>query len=98
MKVVNLKIEAYDLYIGRENKTYGLECSKWANPYSLEKYSREESLSLYEKYIRESDLYNCLEELENKILGCWCKPKKCHGDILIELYNEKRLNILLGVD
>ena len=26
--------------------------------------------------------------LENKILGCWCKPKACHGDILVK-YVEK---------
>ena len=29
-----------------------------------------------------------LKELENKVLGCWCKPWFCHGDILIKLYNE----------
>ena len=20
--------------------------------------------------------------------GCWCKPNKCHGDVLLKLYNE----------
>jgi hypothetical protein len=95
VRVVNLKTEPYDLYIGRENITYNLEESKWANPYSLEFYSREEALSLYETYVRQSELYNQLDELEGKILGCWCAPKSCHGDILIKLYNEKRLNSLL---
>jgi hypothetical protein len=32
---------------------------------------------------------NDLHELNGKELGCWCKPDKCHGDILIKLYNEK---------
>ena len=95
MKVVNLKNEPYDLYIGRKNVTYNLEESKWANPYSLKFYNREEALSLYETYIRQSELYNSLDELEGKTLGCWCSPKLCHGDILIKLYNEKRLNSLL---
>jgi hypothetical protein len=26
---------------------------------------------------------NDLHELKDKVLGCWCRPKKtCHGDIL----------------
>ena len=28
-----------------------------------------------------------LTELENKVLGCWCKDN-CHGEILIKLYRE----------
>ena len=31
---------------------------------------------------------NDLEELEGKTLGCWCKPKTCHGDVLVELVND----------
>lgn len=95
MRVVNLKTEPYDLYIGRENITYNLEERKWKNPFSLEFYNREEAVSLYETYVRQSELYNQLDELEGKTLGCWCAPKLCHGDILIKLYNEKRLNSLL---
>ena len=26
-----------------------------------------------------------LHELKGKTLGCFCKPKRCHGDILVEL-------------
>lgn len=51
--------------------------------------SLDECLNLYEKYIRGSDLYNSLDELKGKELGCWCKPNRCHGDILIKLLNEK---------
>ena len=29
-------------------------------------------------------------ELKGKTLGCWCKPKKCHGDILLEIANDLR--------
>jgi hypothetical protein len=24
-------------------------------------------------------------ELKDKILGCWCKPLACHGDVLAEI-------------
>lgn len=95
MRVVNLKNSSYDVYIGRENKTYNLPHSKWANPYNLKDYSLEDSLKLYEEYIRTSNLYNSLDELKDQTLGCWCKPKKCHGDVLIALYNEKLLNYLI---
>lgn len=80
------------LYIGRDMTVYvpGTTKSKWANPYPVKTYGLEESLKLYEKHVRESYLYNDLEELEGKTLGCWCKPNDCHGDILIKLLEEKK--------
>lgn len=92
--VVNIKYENYDVYIGRP--------SKWGNPYShnrgtLAKFVVEnvdESLEKYEKHIRDNEeLFNSLHELEGKRIGCFCKPGKCHGDILVKLINEKN-NIL----
>jgi Domain of unknown function (DUF4326) len=79
------------LYIGRDITVYvkGTTKSKWANPYNAKKYGRDECLKMYEKYIRESLLYNQLNELKNKELGCWCKPEACHGDILIKLLRER---------
>jgi hypothetical protein len=95
MKIVNLRYEKYDIYIGRENKTYNLLESKWHNPFKLSECSLEESIKLYENHVRETDLYNQLDELEGLMLACWCKPKICHGDILIKLFHEKRLNSML---
>ena len=34
---------------------------------------------------------NSLDELEGKTLGCFCKPEKCHGDVLLELLTQKKL-------
>jgi predicted nucleic acid-binding Zn finger protein len=84
------------LYIGRNMDFYvkGTFASKWKNPYSIKKYGLDKCLELYELYIRKSSLYNDLDELDNKILGCWCKPNKCHGDILIKLLKEKKIDIL----
>jgi hypothetical protein len=33
------------------------------------------------------ELFSKLPELKGKVLGCWCAPKACHGDILSELAN-----------
>lgn len=82
------------VYIGRNMSFYvkGAVGSKWANKFSVKKYSRDGCLEMYKEYIKKSDLYNELDELEGKVLGCWCKPERCHGDVLMELLREKKGN------
>jgi hypothetical protein len=81
-KVVHCKKDKYDIYIGRP--------SKWGNPFVIGKDGdREGVIEKYRQYIlNNSKLLACIPELKGKILGCWCKPKKCHGDILAELANK----------
>jgi len=88
-KVVHCKKDRYDVYIGRP--------SKWGNPYShlentladFQVNTREEAIEKYREWIRDqSHLLNSLFELKDKVLGCWCSPKPCHGDVLIELLKE----------
>jgi len=82
-KVVHCKKEAYDVYIGRP--------SKWSNPFKIPwDGSREDVINKYEAYIMSHpDLINSLPELQGKILGCWCKPKACHGDILVRMIEDE---------
>ena len=81
------------LYIGREMNFYvaGAKASKWRNPYTLKRYTLDESLALYEQRVRsDPQLWGALDELTNLAeLGCWCKPSRCHGDVLIRLLAEK---------
>jgi hypothetical protein len=86
---VNCNTDGYDVYIGRP--------SKWGNPFSHKKdaklakfivNTREDAILSYKEWIINGDgkhLLNDLYELKNKRLGCHCKPKSCHGDVLIEL-------------
>jgi hypothetical protein len=76
--VVHCKKAKYDVYIGRP--------SKWGNPFSIGKDgTREEVIQKYERYLENrSDLVDALDELQGKILGCWCAPLPCHGDVLAE--------------
>lgn len=78
------------IYIGRNMSFYvkGANKSKWHNPYSVKKYGLEKCLELYENYIRTSDIYNDIDELNGKVLGCWCSPNKCHGNVLMKLLKE----------
>ena len=87
-RVVHCKKEEFDVYIGRG--------SVWGNPYShregtLAEHivgSRSEAIQKYEEYLLSNeDLMRRLPELKGKILGCWCKPKSCHGDILLKHAN-----------
>jgi hypothetical protein len=88
VKVVNLKTEDADIYVGRP--------SKWGNPYShipgkgrIYVATRELAISLYEQLLLgNAELMAALPELRGKVLGCWCKPLACHGDFLLAHANK----------
>jgi Domain of unknown function (DUF4326) len=82
-RVVNCRKEPYDIYIGRP--------SLWGNPFEIGKDgSREEVVAKYRQWIStQPDLLDRIHTLEGKTLGCWCSPKPCHGDVLIDLITNK---------
>jgi hypothetical protein len=82
MPVVHYKKKKYDVYIGRP--------SKWGNPFVIGiDGTRSEVIEKYREWIlTQPDLLNSLHELKGKTLGCWCAPKRCHGDILEEMANK----------
>lgn len=92
--VVNIADGAqFDVYIGRAApRARDARCheeSPFANPFRVgQDGTREEVIELYRRH-----LLDCLEkdpgtwiprlrELKGKRLGCWCKPEKCHGDVV----------------
>jgi hypothetical protein len=78
-RVIHCKKSPFDVYIGRG--------SKWGNPFKIGKDgTRERVIELYRAYIREQrGLLADLGEIRGKVLGCWCSPLPCHGDVLAEL-------------
>lgn len=78
-RVVHCKREKYDVYIGRP--------SKWGNPFKITgDETREQVIEKYRQWLLGNPiLMSQLPELKGKVLGCWCKPKACHGDVLAEL-------------
>ena len=97
MKVVHCKKDSYDVYIGRP--------SKWGNPFTHQKGTnathlvdtREHAIIAYENYIHQNpELMAALPELKGKTLGCWCSPKACHGDILIQLANQEPYKLIIA--
>ena len=82
-KVVNINNENYDVLIMRP--------TKWGNPYSYKEgtlaefkvENREESIQKFEEYLlNNEELMLSLHGLKYKKIGCICKPKSCHGDII----------------
>jgi len=83
-QVVHCKKEKYDVYIGRP--------SKWGNPFKIGRDgTREEVIEKYRRFLLNNpELMSSLHEVRGKILGCWCKPLPCHGDVIAELADKER--------
>lgn len=87
--VVNKYKEEYDVYIGRG--------SLWGNPFSHLPETkadylvsdRDEAVAMYREYLwHQLDqgfiTRDNLRSLHGKRLGCFCKPKSCHGDVIVK--------------
>jgi len=83
VKVVHCQKYDYNIYIGHG--------TIWGNPYIIgQDGNRKEVIDKYRQYaLGNKEIMDSLPFLKNKVLGCWCKPKICHGDILIELVENK---------
>ena len=87
--VVHHLHDDFDVYIGREVPDRRIRGSKWGNPFIMLDESdaeRERVLASYGDWIvTQAALMGSLEDLRGKRLGCWCAPRRCHGDVLVEL-------------
>lgn len=86
-RVVNIRKEAYDVYIGRAG--HGMD-GYFGNPFRLGPgMTRGDTLDRYRKYFYhrlgiDKEFRKRIGELQGKTLGCFCKPNPCHGDIIKE--------------
>lgn len=73
----NCRTGNHDVHIGRP--------SKWGNPFRIGRDgTRQEVVRKYAEYLRgRRDLVaDARVELQGKVLGCYCSPLLCHGDVL----------------
>ena len=92
-QVVHCKKDPHDVYIGRG--------SKWGNPFKIGPHGdRDAVIALYAEWINSPEQAGLRRaarlELRGKILGCFCAPKSCHGDILYTIANRKRICVCGG--
>lgn len=88
-RAVHCKREPFDVYVGRP--------SPWGNPFShkvgtraqFRVETREEAIAMFREWLRGQPelVERARRELRGKVLGCWCKPAACHGDVLVEVAN-----------
>lgn len=98
--VVNIRVSKYDIYIGRAGHGHD---GTFGNPFSVAKDGgRDRTIVLYREYFykrlrTDPEFAARIKELKGKRLGCFCKPKVCHGDIIVE-YLENTMKVLVCGD
>ena len=82
--VVHCKKNKFDVYIGRG--------SPWGNPFKIGlDGTREQVIGKYRTRLALQMKTKIKNELRGKVLGCWCAPLPCHGNVLAEIANERLL-------
>lgn len=76
-RVVNRRREPCDVVIERPGP--------WGNPFF--QHSRQRNIADYRRWLLTQPelVERARRELRGKVLGCSCKPRACHGDVLAEV-------------
>lgn len=87
-KVVNIRKEGYDVYIGRG--------SPFGNQFIIGRDGcRKDVIQKYRVYfnfrvMRDPEFRKKVLALKDKTLGCFCRPEKeCHGDVIREFLDSE---------
>lgn len=70
------------VYIGRP--------SEWGNPFEVGRDgTREEVIQKHREWFLDQPelVARARRELRGRDLLCWCAPRRCHGDVILEVAN-----------
>jgi len=99
-RVVNLRTEPYDVYIGRRgrfaNPLKEGGDGYFGNPHMLRNghyHHRLVVIELFRRYFyarlqNDAEFKTRVEKLRGLRLGCFCKPLPCHGDVIADYLNK----------
>lgn len=71
--------------------------TRFGNPYKTHSaggdYTREESIRRYRNWFetkvsQNEEFREAVEDLRGKTLSCWCVPKPCHGDVILDYLDD----------
>ena len=88
--VVNIYKEQFDVYIGRAGRGHD---GYFGNPFRIGLgISRDDAVKQFQRYFadrieKDSEFKQRILTLKGKRLGCFCKPKECHGDVIADWLN-----------
>lgn len=99
-RVVNLRREDYDVYIGRPGNGFD---GYFGNPIKTgylcklcDQYHERASSTIhcytnafYQRIYEDSEFVARVLALRGKRLGCFCAPNACHGDVIAKFLNEE---------
>lgn len=88
-KVVNKFHQEYDVDITRG--------TKYGNPFIIGvDGTRSEVIEMFRMYALTAFTEDDILYLQNKRLGCVCFPKKCHGDVLVDMVDSLTSPLMKG--
>lgn len=97
MKVVHIRSHAFTHYIGRgwmpkapTGKVQPVQAGL-GNPFVIDGLrTRARAIEEYEAWARsQAGIMERIKALpEDAVLGCWCRPQPCHGDVIIKIWKE----------
>jgi hypothetical protein len=89
--VVNIHKESFDVYIGRRGRG---QDGYFGNRFRIgHGVSREDTVKRFQRDFidrieKDSEFKHRILALKGKRLGCFCKPKACHGDVIAAWLNK----------
>lgn len=96
-RVVHCKKSRFNVYIGRPSP-WGNPFSHLWKPTLAEFHvaTRQDAVDAYRDWLMGTRFTDVLQdqrqwildhimELDGMVLGCWCAPQSCHGDVLLEI-------------
>lgn len=111
--IVNLASDKYDIYIGRSKTKqfhFGNPFSfKKSDCYHITVPTLDHSLINFYDWLRGTSyqdveperrlwIIDNIDKLKGKTLGCYCRPKKCHGDIYRVILGEIELESVVSLE
>lgn len=90
MKLVNVRNERCTHYIGRGAAPSGIR-TNLSNPFTMNNQSpqeRDRVIRMFEDYAKNNtEVLRKITQLPaDAVLGCWCSPYECHGDVIIKMW------------
>lgn len=96
MRIVNVRAEKCTHYIGRSSSynaaQHGIN-ALLGNPFVMGWHgvkTRQQAVEEFERFARaNSGIMLAIKHLpKDAVLGCWCKPLDCHGDVVVKIWKE----------
>ncbi|MCO5167849.1 MAG: DUF4326 domain-containing protein [Planctomycetes bacterium] len=89
-RVVNVRAPGarWDVYVGRGRCPVTGRGQRYGNPYPVRVHGKRAMilfLDMLARRERARGLQDARDELRGQVLGCWCAPRTCHGEVWARL-------------